>query len=208
VIISKINIWRGKVYIYLDSGEKFELSKPVFEDSRLKTGDEISCAEKGNLINKNEIFLIKASSLRMLERREHAVRELQDKLLKKGFSKDNVSLVLENLINLNLLSDKRFAEVFVRARIKYKRRSPKAIYFELLKRGVDKDLIENELQQLDEEVILENARELARKKLRSLNNRNSENKLEKLRSHLAYKAYSTGIINKIIEETREELNNA
>jgi len=73
---------------------------------------------------------------------------------------------------------------------------------------VDKDLIENELGQLDEEVILENARELARKKLRSLNNRNSENKLEKLRSHLAYKAYSTGIINKIIEETREELNNA
>lgn len=208
MVISKINIWRGKVYIYLDSGDKFELTKPVFEDSRLKTGDEVSCAQKENLINKNEIFLIKASSLRMLERREHSVKELKDKLLKKGYSIDNVSSVLENLVELNLLSDERFAEVFVRGRIKYKRKSPKSIYFELLKRGVAKELIENELQQLDEEVILDNARELARKKLRSLNNRNSENKLDKLRTHLAYKAYSTRIINQIIEETREEVNNA
>ena len=208
MIISKINIWRGKVYIYLDSGENFELSKPVFEESRLKTGDEISCAQKENLINTNEIFLIKASSLRILERREHSAKELKDKLLKKGFSENNIRQVLKNLIELNFLNDERFAEIYVRSRIKYKRKSPKAIYFELLKKGVDKELIENELRNLDEEIILDNARALAKKKLISLNNRNSGNKLDKLRSHLTYKAYSSRIINQIIEETRKEVNDA
>jgi len=208
VVIQKINIWRGKVYLLFDNGEKLQFAKPVFEDARLKVGDEINCEQKENLININEIFLIKTSALRMLARREHSSKELNDKLKTRGYSAGNIKKVVAELVELNLLSDERFAEIYVRSRFNYKKKSPKAIYYDLLKKGVDKTLIENELDSLDEEDVFANARELAAKKLKSLKARNSTDIPAKLRSHLTYKAYSTRIINRIIEEVRKEINNA
>ena len=208
MIIEKINIWRGKVYLFFENEEKLQLAKPVFEESRLKVGDEINCARKENLINLNEIFLIKATALRILGRREHSSKELKDKLKQRGFTAKNINSVVENLIDLNFLSDERFTEVYVRSRFKYKKKSPKAIYYDLLKKGVDKELIQNELEAIDEEKIFENARELAMKKFKSLKARNARDIPDKLRNHLAYKAYSTRIINRIIDEVRKEMNNA
>ncbi len=208
MVIQKINIWRGKVYLLFDNGEKLQFAKSVFEDARLKVGDEINCEQKENLININEIFLIKASALRMLARREHSSKELKDKLKTRGYSAENIETVVAELVELNLLSDERFTEIYVRSRFSYKKKSPKAIYYDLLKKGVDKALIENELDTLDEEDVFANARELAAKKLKSLKARNSTDIPAKLRSHLAYKAYSTRIINRIIEEVRKEINNA
>ncbi len=208
MIITQINIWRGRVYISLDNGEKVQLAKPIFEESRLKVGDDLNCAEKENLINLNEIFLIKATALRLLGRREHSGKELRDKLKLRGYSPENINSVTENLIELNLLSDERFTEVYVRSRIKYKKKSPRAIYYDLLKKGVDKDLIQNELGSISEEKIFANARELAMKKVKSLKAKNENDIPGKLRNHLAYKAYSTRIINRIIDEVRKEINNA
>ncbi len=206
--IIKINIGSNNVFISFDDGETLKLVKPIFKESRLKVGDEITCEQKENLININEIFLIKASALRLLGRREHSYKELKDKLVLRGFSGANVVSVLEELKELNLLNDERFTEVFVRSRFEIKKKSPKAIYYDLLKKGVDNSLILNKLEEIDEERIFSNAKELALKKIRSLQNRNEKNIVQKLRNHLTYKAYSIRIINRIIEETRKELENA
>lgn len=53
----------------------------------------------------------------LLARREHSARELRRKLEARGFAPADVSRVLEALAEENLLSERRFAEDFLRARL-------------------------------------------------------------------------------------------
>jgi len=77
-----------------------------------------------------------AAAVRLLARREHARRELDAKLRRRGFNGSLVSDVLSDLEGRGLLSDARFAEEYVRAR--YNRGyGPVRIRAELRERGID-----------------------------------------------------------------------
>ena len=60
---------------------------------------------------------VRASALRLLARREHSSLELQGKLAARGFASEAIAAVLEVLADKQLLSDARFVEEFVAARV-------------------------------------------------------------------------------------------
>lgn len=78
---------------------------------------------------------IEAVCLRLLARREHSRRELFDKLALRGFDRDEVELVVDELIEQNWQNDERYAECFVRDRIA-KGYGPVRIAYELQQRGI------------------------------------------------------------------------
>lgn len=55
--------------------------------------------------------------MRLLSRREHSCRELRQKLLARDFDCDTIDAVVAELQADNLLSDERFAESYVRAKV-------------------------------------------------------------------------------------------
>jgi len=57
-------------------------------------------------------------ALRYLGRREYAVQELRQKLLQRGADSSLVDTVIDDLVETNLLSDERFAEMYVRMRVR------------------------------------------------------------------------------------------
>ena len=58
---------------------------------------------------------VKARALRLLARREHGVRELGEKLLRKpGTDPEDVREVVQELADRELVSDRRYAEAFAR----------------------------------------------------------------------------------------------
>jgi len=79
---------------------------------------------------------IEPRALRLLGRREHSRRELQQKLEQRGFSADAVEPVLDRLEQQGWLNDQRFADMYVRQRreIGY---GPVRILAELQQRGID-----------------------------------------------------------------------
>jgi regulatory protein len=79
---------------------------------------------------------IKEFCLRLLARREHSQKELLNKLLVKGFDKDDVLAVIEELARQGWQSDLRYAESYARHRIN-KGYGPVFIAYELRKNGVD-----------------------------------------------------------------------
>jgi regulatory protein len=79
---------------------------------------------------------IKESCLRLLARREHSQKELLNKLLVKGYAKDEILAVIEELALQGWQSDLRYAESYARYRIQ-KGYGPIYIAFELRKNGVD-----------------------------------------------------------------------
>jgi regulatory protein len=79
---------------------------------------------------------IKESCLRLLARREHSQKELLNKLLVKGFDKDEILAVIEELAGQGWQSDSRYAESYTRHRIQ-KGYGPLFVAYELRKNGVD-----------------------------------------------------------------------
>ena len=80
-------------------------------------------------------------AIRLLARREHSVRELRRKLRQRGFDEPVVAEVLEELQRQRLLSDRRFAEMYVRYR-RDRGNGPIRIQAELRRRGVAEELID------------------------------------------------------------------
>ena len=78
---------------------------------------------------------IKANCLRLLTRREHSREELVDKLLLKGFNRDNIISVVNDLVEQGWQSDSRYAESYVKERIR-KGYGPLVIAFELNRNAI------------------------------------------------------------------------
>ncbi len=79
-------------------------------------------------------------ALRLLASREHSRRELERKLLARGYEASILVGVLDDLIVTGLLSDERMAEAYVAGRMR-KGFGPLRLRQELRERGLDDDLI-------------------------------------------------------------------
>ncbi len=79
---------------------------------------------------------IKELCLRLLARREHSRKELQDKLTLRGFNRSDSQAVIAELSQQGWQSDERFAESYARCRIQ-KGYGPVRIGYELQQRGVN-----------------------------------------------------------------------
>ncbi len=58
------------------------------------------------------------SALRLLARREHGAKELQDKLARKGFGQSDIKEALAKCQDVDLQSDSRFVAMYTRSRIR------------------------------------------------------------------------------------------
>ena len=87
-------------------------------------------------------------ALDLLARREHSVAELRAKLAARHFDPDQIDQAIDALIQQDLVSDDRFAESFVVARIR-KGQGPVKIRAELTRRGLAEELIDRHVGHAD-----------------------------------------------------------
>lgn len=88
------------------------------------------------------------AALRLLARREHSARELETKLVGKGWPESDASQVIADLAGSGLQSDRRFAESFARQRAG-RFYGPRRILAELAQRGIDSGLAAEALASLE-----------------------------------------------------------
>jgi len=82
----------------------------------------------------------------LLARREHSQKELLNKLLVKGYAKDDILAVIEELAQQGWQNDSRYAESYARHRIQ-KGYGPIFITYELRKNGVNTVNLEDIVQK-------------------------------------------------------------
>lgn len=90
---------------------------------------------------------VRAKALALLARREHSREELSRKLLDRGYESTAVEAVLSSLEGQKLLSDARFVQEFVAARVR-RGSGPLKIREELRGRGVAGELVDEALAGL------------------------------------------------------------
>ena len=93
---------------------------------------------------------IKSACLRLLTRRDHSRKEIQDKLAVKGYDRSQVSTVIDELAQESWQDDIRYAESYARVRSQ-KGFGPVRIAYELRQQGIGQDAVDKIVQTTTED---------------------------------------------------------
>lgn len=132
-------------------------------------------------------------ALRLLAVRPRARRELEIRLLRAGFERDEVERELERLEAVGLIDDEDFARQAAEHELTVRRSGRRAVTSRLAARGVGRETIERTLTDLaagDEE---DRALELARARITRLGALDSQAAYRRLVPFLQRRGYAAGV---------------
>lgn len=195
------------IVVFLDNNEKLFLSYEVFLKSGLKKDSEISESRFNLLIEENQKYFIKLKAFDYLSRRLHSFYELKNKLRVKGYNGDFIADILNELKQNGYLDDQKFSMQFVEEKSLLKKWSRSKIKVELMKKGINRDIIISVLTLNNEEDSeFSNAQSIAEKKLRSLKSRNIpiDGIEKKLFSFLSQRGFDYELIDRVVSSIMEK----
>ncbi|WP_245963479.1 regulatory protein RecX [Terracoccus luteus] len=143
-------------------------------------------------------------ALRQLSMAPRSRAQLEKKLSQRGCDDDVAARVLDRLTEVGLVDDGAYAEMLVRSRHAGKGLARRAIAHELREKGVDRDLADEALEQVDTDDERTRAEELVARRLRSLHGLAPEVQARRLAGMLARKGYSGDVAWAVVRRAVDE----
>jgi regulatory protein len=131
--------------------------------------------------------------------------ELADKLAKKGVPDALSERLLDRFEEVGLVDDEAFARAWVQSRQPGKGLARRALAQELRRKGVDDDVAQVALDEVDPDDEVEAARTLVRRKLRTVARLERDVAVRRLTGMLARKGYPSGVCFRVVREELEQL---
>jgi regulatory protein len=192
-----------RVNVYLDGVFAFSLT--LDEAARLHQGQTLTADEIAALQQQDQVQRAVDAALRFLAPRPRSIHEMQRKLVEKGFDPQAIAGALDHLTRLGYLDDAAFANFWVRERQISSPLSPRALRYELRRKGVSGEVIEAALAELDAAGAALQAAEAHARRLRGLTRREFH---DRLAAHLQRRGFSYSqarqAIQTLIERTEPE----
>lgn len=154
-----------------------------------------------NELYKNEDIYNKAKdyAFNLLSYRPRTRHEIKGRLKEKKYSQEIIERVIAMLEEYNYINDYEFASLWIQNRCSVRPLGKWRLKQELLLKGIDEKIIEEQLQTVDEEKEYEMAVGLIRNKKKF-----QGAKREKIYNFLRRRGFSKEIVNRIIAQYREE----
>lgn len=192
---------KGNILIYADNTYLASVLPEVFLKSGLKIGSYIDDEILESLNEEINSSKAKEKALRLLSFRAHSKHELKNKI-KNSLGEKYAEEATEKMENLGLINDKEFAFLYAKELFFKKLYSIKRVKYELTKKGVENNIIEETLSKIDinEE---ENIKKIFLKKHADKNTTENEKELRKLVSYCQRLGYSWSVISSAINELKE-----
>lgn len=134
--------------VYID-GEFFNnVDSYILDISGFSVGSEISGAELKLLESKSNNRRAYSRALYLLGFRDYSEKEMQNKL-KLDFTDDAIENTIEKLKEQKFLDDEKFANKYADVLIFEKKFSKKMAVYELTKKGIDKQISESIVDNID-----------------------------------------------------------
>ncbi len=113
---------------------------------------------------------------------------------------DLAERLLDRFEEVGLVDDAAYAEMLVRTRHQERGLARRALAHELRRKGVDPEVAEQALEQIDDDTELAAARELARRRARATRGLDPVKRRRRLAGMLARKGYSPGVTMRAVAE--------
>lgn len=133
--------------LYLDGEAAVKVDTETILKAGWKPGMEISDEELHELLQKSEARRAKEKALYLLEYRSHSKKELADKI-SRTTSREAAEAAVERMEELGLVNDESYARQLAEYLMERKGYGVRRARQELLQKGIDRELIEELLEEL------------------------------------------------------------
>ncbi len=167
-----------KIHLSLDGEYIATVNADYWFTCGIKSGSEVSPEQLEELLAESARRKMMNKALDLLSMRDYSRRELSDKLVTKawekkeqkdmdlGSLKQQASDICDRLEELGLLNEERFARSYVDELIRRKHLSKSGLKTALIQKGVQRDIIETVLEEVEVDPV-EQVRELLSTKFKT-----------------------------------------
>lgn len=188
-----------RVNIYIDGEFAFGLTDDLRYKYGLSSGKEVTQEFIDDVLKAEEQNKVINHALKFLSYRQRSEKEIYDRLRKNEYDENMINNAIEYCKDQGYINDKDFAETFIRDKININRLGSQRIKYELMGKGISRDIIDKVLvPDYDEE--LDMAMELAEKKMYSYRNDDRNAIYRKLGGYLQRRGYSFDIVRKVLDQ--------
>lgn len=164
-VVTKIEVQKNnkeRVNIYIDGKYSFAVYADVAINKGIKKGMIIDDEIINNINSQEKLKKCKYDAIKIVERSYKSVKQVEDKLLKKEYSEAEIKYAINFLKEYNFIDDKKYTKAFVHD--KMAKNGENKIRYELIKKGISKDIINEVLGEINKDDILQNAIDIGTKK--------------------------------------------
>lgn len=140
---------KERVRLFLD--DEYVLDLPLMEAARLSRGQTLTDSEVDQLSDARLLQRAYDLAIRYLSYRPRSAEEVRRHLVKKKVSDTGIAKVLERLRRSGYVDDMEFARFWITNRDRFKPMGSRALQYELRQKGVDDEIVDHLLAEVDEE---------------------------------------------------------
>ncbi|MQS76597.1 recombination regulator RecX [Companilactobacillus halodurans] len=193
---------KGRYNIYLDGKYSFPVAENTLIEFRLMNGVELTDGQIKEIQSRENVNKAYGDAVNYLSYQLRTEKEIKEYLYKKEYHRDAVDLTIDRLKDLHYIDDENYAQSFINTQLRMSANGPKIIEQKMLQKGVPSAVIQNKLDEIDQDILVENAIEFAKKQVRKQKRASFKQMLNKLRQSL----YQKGFNKEIIDETINHLD--
>lgn len=190
---------KGRYNLFVDN----EFYSGIGEESIIKNGLRVGKELPKNLLDEAIAESEERSAfeklIEMVSRQMYTKFEIKQKLLKYGYSDDVINSAIEKAEEYKYIDDELYAKLIVDIK---KNKSKLEIKSILAKKGVNKDTIRKQTEQITDEQEKSNAMVLADKYMK--NKEIDQKSLSGLYGYLSRKGYSSDVVNSALRKYKYE----
>lgn len=200
---------KERVNVFVDDEYAFSCDAELVYKYNLKNGIEVNLDFIKEIVSNDEFSKAKSTALKIFERSYKTEKEMIEKLQSRDFPDEVIQRVISFMKEYAFIDDEKYTQMYVKDKIKNRGRNK--IKYDLLRKGVDEEIINNKINSFDSEEEIDIAIELGSKKYNSIIKREQDQRKikQKLSQFLLSRGYTWDTINKVVRvllkgETIEE----
>ncbi len=157
---------KDKYKLFFDNNECITLYEDVIINNNLLISKEVDNKLLEELLKQNNVVYTYNMAINYISVRMRSIKEVREYLIKKNASNLLIENTIKRLLKEGYLNDFNFAKSFTNDKLLIAKMGPLKIKSELLKYGIDKNIINEVISEVDKTIVENNLTNLLLKQLK------------------------------------------
>lgn len=189
-----------RLTVHLDGEPAMEIRKDVAKAIALTVGQSVRLEHLKEQVREETLNRARDRAFLMLSVRNRSEREIVDRLRQACYEPDIIEEVVEILRRLDYLNDRSFAEEWLKSRMDGRKMGRRGVAWELRRKGVQADIVEEVTSACDDETERATALEAARRRWPALAGDDPRAARRRLAGFLQRRGFSWDTIHGVLED--------
>lgn len=194
----------GMYNILLEDGTNIIAHEDLILKYELLLTKEIDDKTKEKIEEENLSYIAYDLAIKQIAKKARSTKEIEEYLKKNMVNKDIILNIIDKIKKEGYLNDSLYTEMFINDKINLSNDGPFKIKEELIKKGIDENIINDKISLFDEDLQKDKIKKILDKQIKT--NRSKSNYIlkNKISNYLVNLGYNKNIIYKELSNTNFE----